>query len=147
MHGDLDADGVVDRWTLVGADWDLTANKTEVSRLGFALSLKYLEAEARFPSGEICFDERTVRSVAEQLAVDRAGLAGYDWSGRTARYHRRQIREHFGFREFTEADEKAAARWLEHEICPAEISPVPMGASQHPANLRLAASHQPLPCR
>jgi hypothetical protein len=83
MHGDLDPDGVVDQWTLVEADWALIANKTGVSRLGFALSLKYFEAEACFPSGDACFDERVVRFVAEQLAVDRAGLAGYDWGGRT----------------------------------------------------------------
>jgi len=40
---------LVAAWTLVEPDWDLVANKTGHSRLGFALLLKIFELEARFP--------------------------------------------------------------------------------------------------
>lgn len=36
-------------WTLVEADWELVANKSGATRLGFALLLKFFELEARFP--------------------------------------------------------------------------------------------------
>jgi Domain of unknown function (DUF4158) len=43
--------------------------------------------------------------VAEQVKVDPSVLPAYPWQGRSAKYHREQIREAFGFREFTRADE------------------------------------------
>ena len=36
---------------LVGQDWELVANKSGATRLGFALLLKFFELEARFPRG------------------------------------------------------------------------------------------------
>jgi hypothetical protein len=41
--------------------------------------------------------------------------------GRTAEYHRKQIREALGFRRSTVADEKALAEWLAVEVCPVEL--------------------------
>lgn len=43
------------------------------------------------------------------------------FSGRTIEYHRAQIRDVFGFREFTRADEDKLADWLAHEVCPVEL--------------------------
>jgi hypothetical protein len=37
-------------WTLVESDWDLIANKAGVTRLGFAVMLKFYEIEGRFPA-------------------------------------------------------------------------------------------------
>jgi hypothetical protein len=34
-------------------------------------------------------------------------LTGYDWSGRTIKYHREQVRAAFGFREFTRCNNTA----------------------------------------
>ncbi|MFJ3824129.1 DUF4158 domain-containing protein [Streptomyces nodosus] len=36
-------------WTLVDGDWDLVANKSGTTRLGFSLFLKFFELEGRFP--------------------------------------------------------------------------------------------------
>jgi uncharacterized membrane protein len=36
-------------WTLVDGDWDLVANKSGATRLGFSLLLKFFELEGRFP--------------------------------------------------------------------------------------------------
>ena len=42
-------------------------------------------------------------------------------SGRTIEYHRAQIREAFGFREATRADEDRLTAWLAEEVCPVEL--------------------------
>ncbi len=43
------------------------------------------------------------------------------WSGRTAEYHCKWIREAFKFRPSMVADEKALAEWLAAEVCPVEL--------------------------
>lgn len=45
LHTD---DELVGGWTLVGDDWELLGNKSGVTRLGFAMLLKFFELEARF---------------------------------------------------------------------------------------------------
>lgn len=42
-------DELIDTWTLAGSDWDLIANKAGVTRLAFAVLLKFYEIEGRFP--------------------------------------------------------------------------------------------------
>ena len=46
-----------------------------------------------------------IGDVAHRLVADR-------WTGRTIEYHRAQVRDAFGFREFTRADEDTLADWL-----------------------------------
>lgn len=103
------------------ADWTLVGNKTGSTRLGFALSLKFFELEARFPrhAGEI--PPAAVEYVASQVKAEPRMLAEYRFSGRTFEYHRAQIRRAFGFREATGEDEKKLARWLAQEVCPVEL--------------------------
>ena len=81
------------------ADLGLIANKPGATRRGFALALKFASA---------------------QVKVDPAMLAGYAWSGRTAEYHRAQLRAVPGFRERVVGDEDKLADWLAAEVCPAE---------------------------
>ena len=63
-----------------------------------------------------------MKYIVQQVKVDPAALASYDWSGRTIKYHRAQIREAFGFREATRADEELLAAWLSEEVCPVDLS-------------------------
>ena len=60
--------------------------------------------------------------VARQVKVDPAELAGYDFTGRTVKEHRRQIRDHLGFRIFTRADEDKMIGWLAAQVCPSELN-------------------------
>ena len=60
--------------------------------------------------------------MAEQVGVPAGDLAGYDWVGRSIKYHRAQVREAFCFRESTVADEQRWARWLQDEVYPVELS-------------------------
>jgi len=98
------------------------ANKTGHSRLGFALLLKFFEAEARFPCQVGELPPAAVGYVAAQVKVGADQLAKYAWSGRTIEYHRAQVREALGFREATRADEDSLTAWLSEEVAPDEVS-------------------------
>lgn len=99
MQREWEPEDLVAAWTLLDDDWALVANKTGHSRLGFALLLKFFEAEARFPrhAGEL--PSAAVDYVAAQVKVGADQLAKYAWSGRTIEYHRSQVRNALRFRE------------------------------------------------
>ncbi|MEV4868595.1 hypothetical protein [Streptomyces syringium] len=49
MRQEWSPEGVVGGWTVVDGAWELVANKSGPTRLGFCLMLKFFEIEARFP--------------------------------------------------------------------------------------------------
>jgi len=90
-------------------------------RLGFALILKFFEIEARFPRHASELPPAAVAYVARQVGVDPTELAGYEWVGSTAQYHRSQIRRALGFRRFSE-DDPPPRRWRRRAGCSARGS-------------------------
>ena len=121
MRREWEPEDLIACWTLIDAGWALIANKRGPTRLGFALSLKYFELEARFPhhAGEI--PQAAVEYVSSQVKVEPDVLGSYKFSGRTFEYHRSQIRNALGFREATVADENYLSQWLAEEVCPVEL--------------------------
>ncbi|MET8509853.1 DUF4158 domain-containing protein [Streptomyces sp. NPDC004787] len=107
-------------WTLVDGDWDLVANKSGPTRLGFCLMLKFFEIEARFPEFLEEFPQSAVEYVAGLVKVPAVELAKYDLAG--AKRHRKQIREALGFRPATLTDEEKLTAWLAAEVCPVELA-------------------------
>lgn len=105
MRQEWSPEDVVACWTLVDGDWELVANKSGPTRLGFGLMLKFFEIETRFPEFVEEFPPPAVEYVAGLVKVPAAELAEYDLAG--AKRHRRQIREALGFRPATLADEEA----------------------------------------
>jgi hypothetical protein len=95
-------------------------NKSGVTRLGFALLLKFFELETRFPRTAIDFTSEALAYVAAQVKIDPLLFSAYEWSGRVIERHRAQIRSAFGFREFSRDDEEKIAEWLAREVCPVE---------------------------
>lgn len=123
MRRDWEPEDLVASWTLVEQDErELVAYKRGATRLGFALMLKFFEIEARFPRHASEFPPAAVAYVARQVDVAPTELGGYEWVGRTAEYHRSQIRRALGFRRFSEDDEAKLAGWLAEEIAPVELS-------------------------
>ncbi len=121
MRREWQPEELIDCWTLVDRDWELVANKTGATRLGFALLLKFFELEGRFPAHTAELPPAAVEYVAGLVKVAASELRQYEWSGRTIKYHRAQIREASGNREPTRADEDRLARWLADEVCPGEL--------------------------
>ncbi|MFD8813783.1 DUF4158 domain-containing protein [Streptomyces sp. NPDC059627] len=83
-------------WTPVGPDWELVANKSGPTRLGFVLMQKFFELEDRFPRlvGEL--PRAAVDYVTDVVKVPARDLAKYDLSFRSAKGHRTQISEATG---------------------------------------------------
>jgi len=116
-----DPEQLISCWTLDEADWQLLANKTGPTRLGFALLLKFFDLEGRFPANAGELPQAAVDYVAGLVKVPAAELGRYGWLGRTIEYHRAQIRSERGFREATGDDERQMADWLAGELCPVEL--------------------------
>ncbi|HEY0617150.1 MAG TPA: DUF4158 domain-containing protein [Kribbella sp.] len=109
VRAEWSTEDLVGSWTLVDDDWRLVGNKAGPTRLGFALLLKFFELEARFPGSPAELPPAAVSYVAQQVVVEPNVLAEYDWAGRAIKRHRVQIREAFGFREFSKGDEDKLA--------------------------------------
>jgi len=97
-------DELADHWTLAPKELELLANKTGATRLGFAVLLKAFMLEGRFPRQKHDVPGVVVVHLAEQVKVSADLYLSYEWSGRTIKYHRVQIREYLGFREATVQD-------------------------------------------
>lgn len=119
----VDQDELIEHWTLLAGDWALLASKRGPARLGFALLLKHFTRHARFPRGCSEFVDEVVDFVARQVGVEGSELGFYDWSGRTIKAHRTQIREHFDFRECTVSDAEALTDWLVDNVTQLERGP------------------------
>ncbi|MFE9500717.1 DUF4158 domain-containing protein [Streptomyces collinus] len=106
-------------WTLAGGDWDLVANKSGAARLGFSLLLKFFEFGGRSPDVLEEVPPAAVEYVADLVKVPAPDFAKYTLVGRTAEYHRKQIREALGFRPSTVADEKTLRELVRSSlVCP-----------------------------
>jgi hypothetical protein len=113
---------LVERWTLVGDEHDLVSGKRGATRLGFALLLKFYTAYGRFPRGRSELADEVVEHVAGQVGVPASEIGFYAWSGSTHDYHRKQIRDHLGFRECSVADANKLADWLAVLVAPSPSS-------------------------
>lgn len=117
---------LVERWTLFPDELALVANRTCHTRLGFAVMLRFFAGEGRFPRDKHEVPAQVLGFVGEQVEEPAGPETGperwlrYDWSGRSVKYHRAQIREFFGFREATVQDGEDVASWLLAEVLPKE---------------------------
>src|SRR6266704_2265876 len=110
------ADELLEHFTLLPDELTAVGNKSGATRLGFAVLLKCLQYEGRFPRSRVEVAPEVVRFLAVQVGVDAALFAQYDWEGRTIEAHRAQIREMTRIREFRRTDEEALLDWLCTEI-------------------------------
>ncbi len=90
----------------------LVAVKHGDTQLAFALLLRYYGRYGRFPRNRGELHPDAVEFMARAVKADPADLAGYDWSGRTIKRHRTEIRQHFGFRECGKEDGAKLAEFL-----------------------------------
>ncbi|MFB9462522.1 DUF4158 domain-containing protein [Streptomyces cinereospinus] len=122
MRQDWEPEDLIEVWTLLEDDMKRVRNKSGATRLGFALLLKFFEAEARFPESAQEVPTAAVEYVAQQVKVPAEAWADYDWQSKAIQRHRGEIRAAYGFRANTEEDQDRLAAWLATELCPVELS-------------------------
>lgn len=118
----VDMDQLVEHWTVLDDEQDLVTGKRGATKLGFSLLLKYYTRYGRFPRGRAEFPDEVVGFVARQVKVPAADFGFYEWSGRTIEYHRKQIRDHLGFRVCGVANADKLTDWLATGVAHAERS-------------------------
>ena len=134
-------------WTLGPDEHALLSGKRDgPTRLGFAVALRFLASEGRFPDPDEELPEEAVARVAAQVGVPAEEYGGYDGRGRTAEYHRAQIREAFGFHPATVEDAEDLAGWLLEEVAPREYDAERLQEAAY-ARLRALKIEPPTPGR
>lgn len=103
---------LVEHWTLLPNELKLLTQKNDQNRLGFALLLKFFLFNARFPEKPQEIPTSVVNYVAKLLDIKPERYQDYDWQGRSIKYHRAQIREYLGFRQFQVSHARELANWL-----------------------------------
>ena len=106
------ADELLLHWTPTPEEQLLIRQKTPLLQLGFAVLLKYFQYQGRFPLKARDVPACVIDHIAKQLKLDSLTWQSYDWSGRTIKYHRAEIRKLMGFREGTVADGDELVIWL-----------------------------------
>ncbi|BDA76260.1 hypothetical protein CAL7716_105990 (plasmid) [Calothrix sp. PCC 7716] len=112
MKRQWDATELVEHFTLIPEEVALLENKSEENRLGFAVLLKFFQMEAKFPRTRQEVPKLVVAYIASLLGLSPRLYKQYEWEGRTFERHRAEIREFFGFREFTVLDGEELKAWL-----------------------------------
>lgn len=119
----FELDELVEHFTLLPDEVVLLGDKQGASRLGLALLLKHFTLAGRFPTGRGELADESVEFVARQVDVPAAELAFYDWSGRTIKRHRAEVRRALGFRECSVEDADKLTDWLTSQVAEAERRP------------------------
>jgi len=123
---------LIERWTLSPDEVSLLSNKTGATRVGFAVLLRFFAGEGRFPRDKTEVVGQVVAYLARQAGVPAEEYLRYDWQGRTVKYHRAQVREHFGFREATAEDADGIRHWLLEEVLPHDRDPERLREAVYP---------------
>jgi len=103
---------LAEHFTLLPAEQELVANKTGANRVGFVALLKYFQWEGRFPEHRQAVPRAIVDHIARTLTLPGERYLQDDLEGRSAQYHKEQIRQWTGFRVGTTTDADAITTWL-----------------------------------
>lgn len=79
---------LAEHWLLYTREKELLVNKHGTTRLGFALLLKFVSLEGRFPSLAKEIPRAVVPFVAGQIRAAPEDLDDYPWDGATIKRHR-----------------------------------------------------------
>ena len=107
---------LAERWSLTHDEFELLQHRTERSRLGFAVLLKFFQGQGRFPTERKEVPAVVLDYVAAQVDISRDVFAEYDLTGRSCERDRAQIRARLGFRRVSVDDAQALAHWLAREV-------------------------------
>jgi TnpA family transposase len=109
---------LIEFFTLSADEHQLLANKSAPAKLGYAVLLKILQYEGRFPTAQNEVPKAVVKFIARQIDVSADELGNYKWKGRTTEYHRAQIRKLLGFKRWRTDYTKQVVDWLQTDVVP-----------------------------
>ena len=78
-----------ERWSLTHDEFDLLRNRTDQSRIGFAVLLKFFQVDGRFPNERREVPGAALDYVAAQVAVSPEKFSEYEFGGRSCEQHSR----------------------------------------------------------
>lgn len=116
MKRNWELDELIEHFTLTPQEMWLIGNKTDETRLGFVVMLKYFQHEGQFPNQRNQIPPVVVEYIAKQINCDPELFPLYDWSRRVVSYHRSRIREFLGVREPTVEDFDNISTWLADHV-------------------------------
>jgi hypothetical protein len=97
MKKDWHPDELAHHWSLSPDERDLLGNKSGATRLNFAILLKAFQLSGRFPERQDDVAGGIVAFVAKQVGVAPEVYFEEDWSERTQRLQRAQVRDTAAF--------------------------------------------------
>jgi hypothetical protein len=118
-----DEQELAEHWSLSAEEWELLTHRTDRSRLGFAVLLKFFQLEGRFPRDRKEIPAAVRDHLADQLGVEPDAFAEYDLAGRSSKRDRDQIRSALGFRRVTVADAEELVERLRRDVLPSDHKP------------------------
>jgi hypothetical protein len=83
MKRHWDEQALVERWSLTQDELELLRSRTERSRLGFAVLLKFFQVEGRFPTERKEVPAVALDYVAAQVEASRDLFSEYDLAARS----------------------------------------------------------------
>lgn len=101
-----------DDWSITNEERTYLKDRFAVGRLGFSLCLLFFKKNGYFPKRHVDIPEDALFYVASDIGVSADLFSEYDFSGRSAKLHRTEIREILGYRQSTNADAVQAEAWL-----------------------------------
>ncbi|MBA3723150.1 MAG: Tn3 family transposase [Parachlamydiaceae bacterium] len=94
-------------------EFSLTQNKfSPENHLAFAVMLKFFQVEGRYPTKTDLISKELINSLSIQLNCNIINFRNYNWTSRTAKRFRQEIRAFFNYNEPTEADSEELIKWL-----------------------------------
>ena len=101
-----------DDWSITNEERTYLKDRSALGRLGFFLCLLFFKKNGYFPKRHINIPEEALLYAAGDIGVSADLFSEYDFSGRSAKLHRTEIREILGYRQSTNADAVRAEVWL-----------------------------------
>ena len=109
---------LIDSFTLSIDELNLFANKSLPQKIGFAVLLKYIQYEGKFPLSKNEIPIVVIKHIAKQIEVSVEKFSDYQLKGRTVEDHRSKIRKFIGFNKWGSQYANELSEWNQTTLFP-----------------------------
>ena len=111
-----DSEELIEFFTFTKKELEILKNKSDETKLGFAILFKFFQYNGRFPTHKKEISKDIIKFISKQLKIKAVTFNSYNWKSRTIKYHRAQIRKYFKFSEATLSKTEEMTNWLANII-------------------------------